>query len=120
MRDDKNKMTTYKIYDDTTKDLLAIIRYDGKQYTSEMVKHPCKMMLFASLTNKGVIWEGDPNPVSEVLENFLSDRVLPPNRMFIEKSLAEVGLYRYDWKEMIKLNHGRTVSDPYSVEVIEE
>lgn len=55
------------------------------------------------------------HPDSEMLEYWLSDRVLPPNRMFLQEALEANGLYEYDWRKMIKLNKGKTVSDYFSV-----
>ena len=46
---------------------------------------------------------------------FLEDRVLPPSRQNLKPELEEHGIYRYDWRDLIILNRGRVVDDPYEV-----
>lgn len=60
-----------------------------------------------------------PNPDSKVIEAFLKDRVIPENRDYLKHILEANGIYEYNWKELIKLNKGRTTDDPYRVETHE-
>lgn len=114
-------MITYQIYDDTN-ELLAEIYCNNGKYTSKIIKHPSRLMLFASIEagKTRVTFEGDPNPSSSALEGFLSDRVLPEGRMYLKEEMERHGLYTYDWRELIKLNKGKTVSDDLYIEVIED
>lgn len=50
---------------------------------------------------------------SEGLQKFLKGRVLP-NRPSVEEELQSIGL-EYNWKEMIKLNSGRVLTDEFYI-----
>lgn len=114
-------MTTYQIYSKDD-ELLAEIYCNTNVYTSKIIKHPSHLVLFASIEPgcTRVKFEGDPNPSSKALENFLADRVLPQNRMFLKEEMERNGIYHYDWRELIKLNKGKTVQDDLYIEVIED
>lgn len=50
---------------------------------------------------------------SEILLKFLKGRVLP-NRVSVSEELHNRGL-EYNWREMIKLNNGRTLTDNFYI-----
>ena len=50
---------------------------------------------------------------SEGLQKFLKGRVLP-NRPSVEEELQSIGL-EYNWREMIKLNSGRVLTDEFYI-----
>ncbi len=115
----------YRIYNDDTKNKVAEIYYDvdTNTFTSELFiadEAPFLFSNFSTTSPIGVDIGGCPHPKSEYLEFWLKDRVIPENRQMIKEILQKVGLHEYNWKEMIKLNHGRSVSDMYSVEVTYE
>lgn len=57
---------------------------------------------------------------SEALLDFLKDRVLPANRMFIGQELKEKRMDPSDWKEMLKANQGKTYTDKYMIQMVVE
>ena len=58
------------------------------------------------------------NRTSDAILYCMKDRVLPANRMFIQKDLKDLGIQLGDWKSMILLNKGRTCQDNYRVELL--
>ena len=114
-------MEIYKIYNDKTSKHIASIIYNPQtnEYTSEVFPGYEEMMIFSKFNYGDIQWGAEPHPESKSLEFWLSDRVIPPNRDMLKETLARMGIYEYDWKVLIKLNHGRSVSDWYSVEVEE-
>lgn len=107
----------YQVYNDRTDKLIADIFYDSETntYDADLKYYSWDIPILFGRPP----FEPTPNPESEYIENFLASRVLPPNRQLIKEMLAETGLYEYDWKEMIKLNKGRSVEDWFRVETIE-
>lgn len=49
----------------------------------------------------------------------LKTRVLPPNRMFLDKALEPYGISVDDWIGKMRLNHGRTYADNCRVDIEE-
>lgn len=115
---------TYKIYHYPTGRYLANIYYDAQSdtYSAEIVDYDFNLYpsIFWKVAEgfKSVDQKGRPNPDSECILNFLKDRVIPENRDNIKQLLEDAGLYEYDWHELIKLNHGKTVDDEFSVEFV--
>lgn len=107
----------YKIYDDTSNSLIANIYYtqETNTYRADLIKRDGYIPLLFGFPEIG----SRPNPESQYIENFLSARVIPPNRDFLKEILHLNNLYEYDWKELIKLNKGRTTDDGFRVEVVE-
>lgn len=60
-----------------------------------------------------VLYEKLPNILSKDLEQFLKERV-NPKRVSVVNALHEIGL-EYDWREMIKLNSGRVMTDDFYI-----
>lgn len=114
-------MEIYKIYSDDIGKHVATITYDNKtrQFTSELLDKENSPILFGKFINDKFIFGAEPNPKSEYLEIWLKDRVVPENRDMLKETLASMGIYEYNWRELIKLNHGRSVTDWFSVEVEE-
>lgn len=54
---------------------------------------------------------------TEHLISFLESRILPSNRMFLDKHLKRCGIVEGDWVTMIVLNKGRVYDDEYYIEV---
>lgn len=54
---------------------------------------------------------------SSPLLYFLKDRVLPSNRMFLDKYVKDYGISTDDWIGKMKLNKGRVYEDEYWIEV---
>ncbi len=110
----------YNIFNDNTHNHVATIIYDRetKEYTSELIIGDEAPILWAEL-NKGIHWGKCTNPEPKYMEAWLKDRVIPENRDMLKDILIKNGVYEYNWRELIKLNHGRTVSDYYSVDVEE-
>ena len=90
-------------------------------YTAELFEKEHIPTLFSTwdAENGRFIVGAEPNPDSIYILHWLEDRVLPPNRQGLKEVLAAHGIYEYDWRVLIRLNHGRTVEDCYSVEVEE-
>lgn len=112
----------YTIYNDNTKNKVAIIFYDrdNDTFDSELLlaeEAPFLWSCFSSESETGMKIGGCPHPEPQYLEFWLKDRVIPENRQLLKETLQKVGLFEYNWREMIKLNHGRSVSDEFSVEV---
>lgn len=110
----------YRIYNDDIGKQVATIYYDRgtKHYSSEVLVKESSPILFARCDG-GIHWGECPNPPEWCIENWLKGRVIPENRMMLKEVLLAHGIHKYDWRVLIKLNHGRTVSDPFSVEVEE-
>lgn len=110
----------YKIYDDDIGKHVATIFYNQttKQYSSEVIIKKNSPLLFARF-DRGIFFGECPHPPQECLEFWLKDRVIPENRQMLKEILLANGIYEYDWRVLIKLNHGRSVCDPYSVKVEE-
>lgn len=112
----------YTIYNDDTNNRVAEIYYDiaSGVYTSELFiadEAPFVFSNFSETAEGGIDVGGCPHPDSDVLEFWLKDRVIPENRDLIKETLRKVGIHEYNWREMIKLNLGKSVSDMFSVEV---
>lgn len=112
----------YTIYNDETNNRVAEIYYDisSKEFTSKLLiaeEAPFIFSNFSETIEGGIDVGGCPNPESDVLEVWLKDRVIPENRDLIKETLRKVGIHEYNWREMIKLNLGKSVSDMFSVEV---
>ena len=89
-----------------------------KEYIPEILVKEESPLLFARC--EGGIHLGEcPNPPQECMEFWLKDRVIPENRQGLKEILLANGIHEYDWRVLIKLNHGRSVCDYYSVEVEE-
>lgn len=43
----------------------------------------------------------------------------PENRDMLKEILQANRIYEYDWRVLIRLNHGRVTDDDYSVEAVE-
>lgn len=116
----KSMVEVYKIYNDNNGNHVATIYYNQRTnlYDSEVLIKNESPILFAKC-EYGVHWGEMPHPPQECIENWLKDRVIPENRQNIKELLERYGLYEYDWRVLIKLNHGRSVTDYYSVEVEE-
>lgn len=110
----------YKIVSDLTGRHVATISYNQrtKEYIPEILVKEESPLLFARC--EGGIHLGEcPNPTQECMEFWLKDRVIPENRQGLKEILLANGIHEYDWRVLIKLNHGRSVCDYYSVEVEE-
>lgn len=110
----------YKIFEDTIQKQVATIYYnrETKQYSSEVLIKKYAPLPFTRF--KYGAFPGEcPHPPAWCLENWLKDRVIPENRMMLKEILHTNGIYEYDWRVLIKLNHGRSVCDTVSVEVEE-
>lgn len=108
----------YKVYDDDKNEHVANLYYnqETKQYSSEITSENNTMILFAKLDH-GIIWRGDPHPEGIYIENWLKSRVIPENRQMLKEILLANGIHEYDWRVLIKLNHGKSVCDSFRVEV---
>lgn len=98
---------------------------DGKKYPDSIPYH-FKYRLDGSyenfLNNLKTGWtppDDLSNLDSEILEWWLSERVIPPNRDLLKETLEAAGIYEYDWRVLIRLNQGKTIDDDYWVEVSE-
>lgn len=101
---------------------------DGRKYT-ETVPYLFKYRLASDneefmkiIRGESEDWQPpeDLRPLdSDFLEYYLSDRVIPPNRDLLKQTLEAAGIYEYDWRVLIRLNHGRTIEDDNWVEVVE-
>lgn len=110
----------YKIYDDDIDKHVATIYYNQttKLYNCELIIPDKTPLLFARCD--GGIHPGEcPNPPQECIDFWLRDRVIPENRQMLKEILHANNIYKYDWRVLIKLNHGKSVCDPYRVEVEE-
>lgn len=110
----------YRIYNDNNGNHVATIYYNQRTglYDSKVLIKEESPILFARCEG-GVHWGEMEHPPQECIEFWLKDRVIPENRQGLKEALAHYGIYEYNWRAMIKLNHGRSVSDYYSVEVEE-
>lgn len=62
----------------------------------------------------------DNDPVKNLLESFIKQRVPPPNRMFLLETFEDDGITDVnDWIGMMKANGGRAFGDDYTVDVID-
>lgn len=106
----------YRIYDDITNELIADIYFNDNtnEYRADLIKKSGYIPTLFGFPISG----SRPNPKSEYIEAFLSSRVIPSNRDYIKEILQANNLYEYDWRELIKLNKGRTTDDGYRVEVV--
>lgn len=50
---------------------------------------------------------------------WLESRVVPKNRMWLDKILESVGLKEWDLDALLKLNKGKVCDDSFSVEIVE-
>ena len=97
---------------------VATISYDTerKEYRADQLKEHTVSEIFK------IDWfkpSGENKVVYGLLVlAFLEDRVLPPSRQNLKPELEEHGIYRYDWRDLIILNRGRVVDDPYEVLVV--
>lgn len=57
---------------------------------------------------------------TEQLISFLKGRVLPSNRMFLDKHLSKHGIVTGSWISMLILNRGMVYEDNYHIEVEQE
>ena len=107
----------YSIYEELTGSLVADIYYDKEtdKYRAVLLWHEYPIPIMFGFPE----WGSRPNPDSKVIEAFLKDRVIPENRDYLKHILEANGIYEYNWKELIKLNKGRTTDDPYRVETHE-
>ena len=114
-------MEIYKIYNDIDNRHLANIIYNSQtsEFTSEVFPGYEELLIFSKFNFGAIQWGAEPHPESVYLENWLKDRVVPENRQMLKEILAKRGIYEYDWRVLIKLNKGKTVSDTYRVEVEE-
>lgn len=114
----------YKIFYYPTNRHLANIYYD-----KDLDKYEAEIVDYDFDNYPSIFWKvsdgfthinqkGKPHPESQYILNFLRDRVIPENRDNIKELLLQNGLYEYDWRELIKLNHGKTVDDEFSVEYV--
>lgn len=111
-----SEVLTYRIYDDTSNSLIANIYYTAETnyYRADLIKRDGHIPLLFGFPISG----SRPNPKSEYIEAFLSSRVIPENRDCLKEILQANNIYEYNWKELIKLNKGRTTDDTYRVEVV--
>lgn len=111
----------YKIINDTIHKHVASIIYDSKtnKFTGKLIDTKNCPFVFDKPTDGfgKIIPGGNPHPDSICLLHWLEDRVIPPNRDMLKEMLIAHNLEKWDWREMIKLNKGRTTSDYFSVEV---
>ena len=115
MNNQSEKRLAYQIYNDTNNNLIANIYIENNVYTADLVSTEKPLPILFGFPEMG----SRPNPKSEYIENFLADRVIPSNRQNIKQLLEMNGLSEYDWRELIKLNKGRTTDDCYRVETVE-
>lgn len=108
-------MTTYEIWDDRTNEHIADIYYKDNNYTAKLNKFTGYLPVLFGFPIAGT----NTNPTSDAIENFLKDRVIPSNRDMLKEILHQNNIYEYDWKELIKLNKGKTTDDFFRIEVIE-
>ena len=98
---------------------------EGKKYP-ETIPYLFKYRLDGSydnfLKNFETGWEPPTclsNLDSDYLEFYLSERVIPPNRDLLKETLEASGIYEYDWRVLIRLNHGRVIDDENWVDIEE-
>ena len=98
---------------------------EGKKYP-ETIPYLFKYRLDGSydnfLKNFETGWEPPTclsNLDSDYLEFYLSERVIPPNRDLLKETLEAAGIYEYDWRVLIRLNHGRVIDDENWVDIDE-
>lgn len=98
---------------------------EGRKY-SETIPYLFKYRLDGSydnfLKNFETGWEPPTclsNLDSDYLEFYLSERVIPPNRDLLKETLEAAGIYEYDWRVLIRLNHGRVIDDENWVDIEE-
>lgn len=122
MQNEKSKLV-YKVYNDNTHKHIFDIYYSPltNEYSVELLEKTGLPILLCEIDfdTGRVIQAARPNPKSEYILNWLKDRVIPPNRDMLKEILEANGLYEYNWKELIKLNHGRCTDDYFSVEAVE-
>lgn len=108
-------MVTYQIWNDKTNKHIADLYYQDNKYSAKLlVFNGCIPVLFGFPVGGSIL-----NPTSDAIENFLRDRVIPLNRDMLEEILHQNNIGKYDWKELIKLNKGKTTDDFYRIEVID-
>ena len=111
----------YRVYNDYTNKHVLDIYYNGSEYSVELVEKTGLPILVNSIDweNARVIQAGRPNPKSVFIQNWLEDRVIPPNRDMLKEILLANQIYEYDWRVLIRLNHGKCTDDPFRVEAVE-
>lgn len=112
----------YQIYDDITNEHVANIYYDEHtdKYRAELlVKENSPYLFNTFIQEEGRFGIGErPNPNSKYILYFLQDRVIPENRDMLKEILEANGLYEYDWRVLIRINHGRVTDDDFRVEAV--
>ena len=108
----------YKVYNDLNGIHVANIIYnkDTDKYMAVCLNNCCGMPpvgLFGFFEDNLAIQLRDI-----AVRGFLEDRVVPPNRDMLKETLESMGIYEYDWRVLIRLNHGRSVDDDFSVEAV--
>ena len=111
----------YNVIDDTVKyngQLLGKIYYDDETGKYRAVRTTRERPYTC------LLWGLPPDIIdeqnnSDIVLHFLEERVVPPNRQGIKEALASLGIYEYNWKKMILLNHGRNSIDHVRVEPTE-
>lgn len=116
------KVHAYDVFDyeDSKHPLVAEIYYDtdSKEYIAKRTSDDVMYGMFCVYGPEFGLAKpiGTLDTVQgSLVIGFLEDRVIPPTRQLIRSSLEEVGLYTYDWRDMILFNRGRTTNDPYEV-----
>lgn len=113
----------YKIYNDNNGKHIANIYYEKNtdEYSGELLEKEMCPMIFCTYT-PGMgrcLYGTEPHPSSDRILNWLKDRVIPENRDMLKEILQANGLYEYDWRVLIRMNHGKCTDDDFRVEAIE-
>ena len=103
----------FMIIDDTTNKIVGIIHYKVN-----LINETATIDIIDKDNLPGIIkWflTKSTSP-DKLLIHFIKDRVNPSNRMFLDEEMHKLGIEPRDWMARMKLNHGRSLCDHYSVE----
>ena len=116
------KKLAFEVYNDyTSKHIFDIYEDENtKEFSVRIIEKTGLPTLLCIIDweNAKVIQAARPNPDSECILAWLQDRVIPENRDYLKEILLANGLTEYNWRELIKLNHGRTTDDTFRVETV--
>ena len=115
-------MKQYNIYSNYNKesDLCGIIHCEIKDfdihYKVEIIGDQDRWDFPVDLLGIHRDWGNESQP--EIIR-WLESRVVPKNRMWLDKILESVGMHEWNLDALLKLNQGRVSDDKFSVEIVE-
>ena len=115
-------MKHYNIYNDYDgkHELCGIIHCEIREfepyYIVEIVGNKDRYDFPVDLLGIHRDWGNESQP--EIIR-WLESRVVPKNRMWLDKILESVGLHEWDLDTLLRLNQGRVCDDEFSIEIVE-